>query len=280
MIIPVSPGEQLLFSTVRIVAYISDKETSIGTGFFFNFKIDDKRIAPVLITNKHVLEGASKAILCFHRAVEVEGGKAPGDESFNIEVVDIQKSLIHHPSADVDLTTLPMAGIFSQSEGLGNRIFHIALDESLVWSDEKLKELSAIEEVTMIGYPIGLWDAHNNLPVMRRGVTATHPAVDFDGHSVGLVDIACFPGSSGSPILIVNEGMYATKVGSVVGSRALLLGILFAGPQMTAKGEIEVVDIPTGSHTSVETRVMIHIGYFVKAKELLKIGEIIKARAS
>ena len=41
-------------------------------------------------------------------------------------------------------------------------------------------ELSAVEEILMIGYPNGLWDAVNNYPLIRRGVTASHPAVDFD----------------------------------------------------------------------------------------------------
>lgn len=54
----------------------------------------------------------------------------------------------------------------------------------------------------MVGYPIGLADARNNYPIFRKGYTAAHPAVDFNEDGIGLVDMACFPGSSGSPIYI------------------------------------------------------------------------------
>lgn len=70
----------------------------------------------------------------------------------------------------------------------------------------------------MIGYPIGLWDDVNNLPLIRKGITSIHPAIDFRGRSIGVADLACFHGSSGSPILIANEGMYGTKTGASLGN--------------------------------------------------------------
>lgn len=45
-----SISELMLYNTVRLETL----EGSSGTGFFFNFNIDDK-IYPVLITNKHVV---------------------------------------------------------------------------------------------------------------------------------------------------------------------------------------------------------------------------------
>ena len=43
-----------------------------------------------------------------------------------------------------------------------------------------LEELSALEELVMVGYPIGLWDKNNNFPIFRKGYTASHPAIDFN----------------------------------------------------------------------------------------------------
>lgn len=139
-----------------------------------------------------------------------------------------------------------------------------------------LEELSAVEDVLMVGYPIGLWDEINNLPLIRRGITATHPAVDFCGNSIGVIDAACFPGSSGSPVLIVNEGMYKVKTGTVIGSRIIFLGVLSAGPQMTAEGQIVIQGIPTINQPISLTRLMIHLGYIVKAKEIITLGEHVK----
>lgn len=68
----------------------------------------------------------------------------------------------------------------------------------------------------MLGYPIGLADARNNYPIFRKGYTAAHPAVDFNEDGIGLVDMACFPGSSGSPIYILNEGNGTASVAGLL----------------------------------------------------------------
>jgi len=44
----------------------------------------------------------------------------------------------------------------------------------------------------MIGYPSGLWDTKNNLPIVRKGITATTPYFDYNGKREFLVDIAAF----------------------------------------------------------------------------------------
>lgn len=73
-----------------------------------------------------------------------------------------------------------------------------------------------LEELVMVGYPIGLSDTRNNYPIFRKGYTSAHPAVDFNDDGIGLVDMACFPGSSGSPIFILNEGGYRDKRGNFI----------------------------------------------------------------
>lgn len=77
----------------------------------------------------------------------------------------------------------------------------MANDESIMATKEKLKDLSALEELVMVGYPIGLSDTRNNYPIFRKGYTSAHPAVDFNDDGIGLVDMACFPGSSGHRFL-------------------------------------------------------------------------------
>ena len=51
-----STAKQMLFCTARIEAYNSDK-SSVGTGFFFSYKLNDGREVPFLVTNKHVING-------------------------------------------------------------------------------------------------------------------------------------------------------------------------------------------------------------------------------
>ena len=44
-----------------------------------------------------------------------------------------------------------------------------------------LESLDAIEEIVMIGYPNGLWDSVNNMPIARRGITATPVYLNYEG---------------------------------------------------------------------------------------------------
>jgi hypothetical protein len=75
--------------------------------------------------------------------------------------------------------------------------------------------------------------------------------------------------------MIVNENMYTTKsmethVGS---SRIILLGILFAGPVFGADGTITIEPIPTAAKVGITTQMMIHLGYYVKAQELITLKQ-------
>ena len=119
--------------------------------------------------------------------------------------------------------------------------------------------------VFMVGYPIGLWDNVHNRPLIRRGITATDPRLDFEGRPEFVVDMASFPGSSGSPVIRPNA-----PGSSLLASGGHLMGVLYAGPMWSADGSIEVEQTPT--QVGVSVRVPSHLGYILKGhlvKELL-----------
>ena len=39
--------------------------------------------------------------------------------------------------------------------------------------DEIANTISRIEDITVVGYPDGIWDSYNNMPIVRKGITAT-----------------------------------------------------------------------------------------------------------
>lgn len=122
----------------------------------------------------------------------------------------------------------------------------------------------------MIGYPNGLSDQHNNLPIVRRGITATPPSLDFNGQRQFVVDCGCYPGSSGSPIFTYQtvttmDGGAAFSVGP---PRISLIGVLFAGPRLTVAGDIVPREIPTSLSIEVRSMTMMHLGYCIKSTEL------------
>lgn len=169
---------------------------------------------------------------------------------------------------------MPFQPLRTSAYQQGKEIYNISFAESLIFNDAKLAELSAVEELLMVGYPIGIWDSKNNLPLLRRGSTASHPALDFCGRPEFMIDAACFPDSSGSPVLLANLGSYSDKDGSLVlGSRIALLGVLHAGPRMNAEGQIVPKPIPTHFVPISETKIMIHLGYVIRASEIVRAAK-------
>lgn len=274
---PTTISEQMLYSTVRLVA----SNGSTGTGFFFNFVFDEgKTTVPVVITNKHVINYNQTEEVRFF--LHTKNGDFPDDEKLEIS---LKENWIFHTDQDLCFCFVNplLQQINSQKQ---KNIFYTAITEDLIFDNVKLEQLSAIEDVVMVGYPQGLWDQKNNLPLFRKGITSSHPATDFNNKNVGAVDMACFPGSSGSPIFILNENGYTDKNGNsyLGGKRVIFLGILFQGPQFNAKGELVIENIPTQQKVSAVTPVMINLGYYIKASEILvfrsEIEKLIKQQIS
>lgn len=262
-------SEKLLFNTIRLEKEVSSGGISCGTGFFFVFLSRGRRV-PVIVTNKHVIEGDPHATVRF--LVHLDDG---GSTSTNF-IISFATDWVFHPT--LDLCFCFAAPVFSEVERMtGKKVFYSPITEDLVATDDKLAELGAMEDITMVGYPIGLWDEKNNLPIFRRGHTASHPALEFNRPGVALADIAVFPGSSGSPIFILNEGPYSDRRGNLnIGtSRLIFLGILFAGPTHPAKGRVEIVDIPTSLDFNSVTNVMTNLGTYIRAKELLSLRNLV-----
>jgi len=181
---PQTISEQMQYSTVRLSA-----GNSTGTGFFFNFTFDGNKTVPVIITNKHVVNNNQKEEVKFF--LHAKNGDSPDDEKINISLT---ADWHFHP--DQDLCFCFVAPLFQQiNEQKQKEIFYIPIAENLIWDNTKLKELSAIEDVVMVGYPSGIWDGKNNLPLFRKGITSSHSATDFNDKNIGAVDMACFPGS-------------------------------------------------------------------------------------
>ncbi|MBU2622683.1 MAG: serine protease [Proteobacteria bacterium] len=266
--------EQLAFSTVRI--HVTTKEGSgTGTGFFFNFLDDGKQRIPAIVTNKHVVKGALQGTFLLTSA----NNDGTPNSSLHIPVTldNFESRWIPHPDGNVDLTIMPIVPVLTEASQKGFKPFLIHIDKTIIPSDNQLKELTAVEDILMVGYPIGIWDQKNNYPIFRRGITATHPANDYNGKQEFMIDAACFPGSSGSPVFLFNVGNYVSKSGgTVIGSRFYFLGILYAGPQYTNKGEVIVVDIPTKTETVSISNIPVNLGYVIKSQKLFDFDEILK----
>ena len=272
MINPITNSEKLMFSTTRIGTTYENRPPRTGSGCIFDVEVGNVR-GLILVTNKHLIAGSVASTVWFHRvnSTSLTGNPTPSSTSIPISLPG-ESEWINHPDDAVDLCALPVGHIINQCEKNGEPLYIFPFPARMFATPSDMDELSMVEEVTMVGYPNGHWDAANNLPLFRRGVTASHPAIDFNGKSEFVVDIACFPGSSGSPVFLNNENGYMTKQGSiVVGTpRIFLLGMLYAGPLFFAEGSITAQVVPTTTLTTT-TPIVMHLGYVIKATEIKKL---------
>lgn len=256
-------SDLFLYNTIKI-----NTTNGSGTGFFFSFIDDRKRECPILITNKHVINNNENEKVKLKLHVTDDDFKEWSNLTFNLEA-----RWYFHPTQDLCFTYVhPIETLVEKN--FGKKVFYFPISEKLIYDNKKLQELYALEEILMTGYPFGLWDEENNFPIFRKGITASHPAYNFNGEeNIGLVDIPIFGGNSGSPIYIYNETGYSDKKGNrYLGKRIIFLGVIYQEYSFNIKGEVETIEIPKENITH---KVRIDVGRYIKANEILKFREML-----
>jgi len=270
-------ADQLVYSTVRILCSNST-EIASGTGFFMLYENNPDAKYLAVVTNKHVVAGYSAATI---EMVAADGTGSPVDTShINITLPDLQKKCVFHPNPDVDMCFIFIDAEMKALRHQGKNPYYRCIGKEMLLRPEDYNSLTAIEDIIMIGYPNGIVDGFNYKPVVRKGITATNLKLDYNGESVFLIDAACFPGSSGSPVFLRKVGLEkeVTEKGITLGVSAsyALLGILYAGPTLTIDGTIVIKDIPTTAKPFAEMKTMMNLGYVVKINRAVELFESIK----
>jgi hypothetical protein len=265
----------LLHSTVLIEFERTNGETGLGTGFFYFFD-DPSRTStiPVIVTCCHVVSKASVGRIHFALG-ETNSFKRTQDD-FPLGFQNFESLWIRHPDTNIDLAVMPIAPVMRALESAGKLLDTMPIRNREIPTKDMLFDLGVFREVKFIGYPQGIWDQKNNLPIVRRGMTATDPVIDYNGRPEFLIDAAVFPGSSGSPVFVAEENGSFARVTSgpnkgsmtFAGPRLQFLGILYAVEEYTSEGKVDVVTIPTSFDIKVNSRIPANLGLVIKADRL------------
>lgn len=271
--------EQLMYTTTRVECVDRNGRSSLATAFFCKLYLDGDRFCDVLVSNRHVFENLRE--ITFHITLASKGGVPTTEyQDYHLVIGDKSNIIILHPDKDVDLAIMLIRPLLiDMHQKLQRTLFYKSITDAQIanLSDEKY---DALEEVIMIGYPVGLWDHVNNRPLFRRGITATDPKVDYQGKPMFLIDCACIQGSSGSPVFALHKGYLTDKHGKPLnqyGATLELLGIQSAMPVKSIFADLTLVE-RTATRPVADVQIPINLGYVVKAEKLKDFIPIIRER--
>lgn len=240
--------EQVFFSTVRIERPATN---TMGTGFTVEVPAGiPGRKYIFLVTNRHVLDDPKKETrLTFHLE---ESGKPKLGEACTVNVTEVTRGY-YCPDDDTDLALLNVSDIAGLvEEKKGKKVFLRSLTPEY-FSDYSDTDLRPNKRVAFIGYPSDRFDKKNYLPILRSGVIASIPKVDFEGMPQILVDAQVFQGSSGSPV-------FAT-----LGNQWKCIGVIFQ--TMIRNQQVQIIETAQQSYSQE----VLGIGLVIKSTKVLEL---------
>lgn len=264
-----SLSDRLFFTTAWIRA---STESGSWTGTAFVYSVDTTSgVFRLLVTNRHVLENATAVTVRFIRTSHDASPMLGQATEVTIDGFH-NGSWIGHPDPRIDVAVLPLSQILLKMEEQGAPPFFTEVGPAICMGVGVDLDLDSFEGVTFVGYPNGLYDQFNFLPIMRRGVTATPIYVDYGGLPAFLIDASVFPGSSGSPVFLFDKGMFSDRSGRhvTVGSRVALLGVLAAVHTRTLSGDVRTLS----SRLVADLEEPIDLGVVYKAKCIDECADI------
>lgn len=228
--------QRLTYSTSLIESLDKYNYQYKASSFFYFLTLENEKV-PVLVTNRHVVR--DKVIM--HATIsQVSADNTPVlGNYFNLDInCGSDKTIYKHPNDNIDLAVIDLRPYLQKLPQ--NKYFSDFLNQTEIITAGDLKRMHAMQEIIMIGYPNGIFDGVHKLPVFRKGIAATNPAVDYNGEKCFLIDTSCFPGSSGSPVFSYeNDTLGVDAEGYLTSFSGFhLMGILSAGYQNSVMGQV------------------------------------------
>ena len=259
--------EDLFHTTIRI-----ETDTGQGTGVFVT--VGGSQV--FLATNRHVVEGSSHGCFLFTHS-DTQGRPILGRQS-QLNVGGDAWQWTFHPDDGVDIAVYPMSSLINHVRSQGVDPMRVSIPVESFPSDEELDTVPDIAEVVFLGYPVGIYDRVNNIPVVRTGTTATPVTIDYESRPVFLIDASIYPGSSGSPVFLYNTaGIWRDRDGTLEMARISIkfLGLVASVFLHKDNSPIRVEEMPAQLRAWAETTQMIDLGFVYKARTIKETIDLI-----
>lgn len=207
------------YTAVRVVVgYRNDAgepKRTLGTGFFCMAETNNEHGQPgkrmFLISNRHVLRDDKEQVTITLNRRKPDGTPDHGNtRTFVYEGAPLTTNSYTHPSRDVDLACLDVSDV-THTDAYSATMPSAMLEPI----DHRLVAIG--REVLFAGFPNNFYDEKNNLPLVRGGILASLPNVDFRGAGNVVIEATVFEGSSGSPV-VVDSGDRYTLLGVLSGT--------------------------------------------------------------
>jgi hypothetical protein len=276
----------LVRSTVRLAAgRKSVHPTSIGTGFFYKVTSPTTNRAKVfIVTNKHVVRDAEiiHFVLSYAASIaDLNEQHQPIGRKDHEMFWPLAGNFFPHPDPDIDLCGIDVTGAVGMILESGRQLRSMILDASWLLHAADKPRVRDIEQVLVVGYPNGLWDDHNNMPIARFGTTATHHLAHYQNKRNFLVDVAAFQGSSGSPVFSYEAPMFRQPDGSYSpGTKVQLIGVVWGVIESSVEGNLEAVEIPSAQRYVPVISTSLNLAIAVHADAILYLDEQILSGTS
>jgi len=260
-----SAAKRLLFSTVRVDTELQDGSSGSGTAFVITHR-HARGSTPFIVTNRHLVEGVRRGGLIFTQQRE---GRPDYGRSFQLNIDDFPAAWFFHPDAQTDLAIIPLRPLERAARDLGVELYYQSIDSRCIPDAVQMRDFDALEEILFVGYPSGIWDQVNLMPILRRGTTATPLELDFEGRKQFLIDAAVYPGSSGSPVFVVRDDPLRARA---AGARTIwFVGVVAAVFFRHEKNDIVSLPIPASQGRCAVVTEMIDLGLILKAESVREL---------